>query len=91
VTRKLIRPSLPEAKRAGASASRRGAPETTHAEASYLLRAIDRKAAVVVVLLDGTELRGTLEYHDRDCLKLAREGEPSLLVRTAQVKYYWAE
>jgi sRNA-binding regulator protein Hfq len=87
-----MRPSLPPGTRITSRRGRRQSPpEATHAEASYLLQAIQDGSTLVVSLMDGGELRGVLEYYDRHCIKLRRDGQPSVLVRKAHVKHYRVE
>jgi sRNA-binding regulator protein Hfq len=42
---------------------------------------------MVVVLDSGESLRGTVEWYDRDCIKLTRQGSPNLLVFKRVIKY----
>ncbi|HPT29051.1 MAG TPA: hypothetical protein PLZ95_21710 [Bryobacteraceae bacterium] len=44
---------------------------------------------MVIVLHDGEELRGTLEWYDKGCLKLTREDGPNLLVYKSYIKYLY--
>lgn len=89
--RKLIRPSLGRKSHSAPQGRRQPPPEATHAEASYLLNAMESKATLVVRLAGGSEIRGRVDFYDRDCIKLAREGRPGLLIRKEHVKYYWME
>lgn len=94
MSRKLIRPTLPS--RGATSQGRTGGrrplpPEATNAEASYLTQAIESGALFVVTLLNGDEIRGTLEYYDRDCLKIEPEGGARLLLRKDKIRHYRAE
>ena len=45
----------------------------------------------LALLLDGREIRGKLEYYDRDCLKIEPEGGARMLLRKDKIKYYRAE
>jgi sRNA-binding regulator protein Hfq len=47
------------------------------------------KTPVVIVLLDGEELHGVLEWYDKGCLKLTREDGPNLLVYKSYIKYLY--
>src|SRR5437016_1404293 len=71
--------------------SRGTPPEETHAEASWYLKQMAARAAVVVVLTDGEELRGVIEWYDRACLKLNREGKPNLLLFKHAIKYAYKD
>src|SRR5262245_19924361 len=85
--RRLIRPNLSEIKerlapRAGAAGPRRKQvpPEQTNAEAFYYLKQMNSRTPMVVVLKDGEELRGVIEWYDRICIKVNRVGAPNLMV-----------
>ncbi len=49
------------------------------------------RTPVVVVLLDGETLHGTVEWYDRDCIKLTRNGSPNLLIYKKIVKYVYKD
>ena len=94
--RKLIRPSLAEVRRDQSftrSPSTRKAvpPEQTNAEAFYYLKQMQTKTPIVVRLLDGEELRGWIEWYDKDVIKLNRENAPNLLLTKAAIKYLYKE
>ena len=44
---------------------------------------------MVVVLQDGEELRGVIEWYDRSAIKVNRVGAPNLLVMKLAVKYMY--
>ncbi len=46
---------------------------------------------MVVVLQDGEVLRGTIEWYDRNCIKLHRLDAPNLLVLKHNVKYMYKD
>jgi sRNA-binding regulator protein Hfq len=48
-------------------------------------------APVAVVLSDGEVLRGSVEWYDRDCIKLTRLGSPNLLVYKHVIKYIYKD
>jgi sRNA-binding regulator protein Hfq len=41
--------------------------------------------------MDGEELRGWIEWYDKDVIKLNREGAPNLLLTKAAIKYLYKE
>src|SRR5436309_14264083 len=94
-TRKLIRPNLTEIKERMSqgrnNASRRKAvpPEQTNAEAFYYLKQMNSKTPMVVVLKDGEELRGVIEWYDRNCIKVNRVGAPNLMVMKDCITYMY--
>lgn len=94
--RKLIRPSLAEIRRdqgfsSGPSSRKMVPPEQTNAEAYYYLKQMQGRTAMVVRLLDGEELRGWIEWYDKDVIKLNRENAPNLLVPKHAIKYLFKE
>jgi sRNA-binding regulator protein Hfq len=46
---------------------------------------------MVVVLTNGEELHGAIEWYDRDCIKLTRFGSPNLLIYKQVIKYVYKE
>jgi len=66
-------------------------PEQTSAEAFYYLKQMNNRTPMVVVLDNGEELRGHIEWYDRSCLKVNREGEPNLLVFKHAIKYLFKQ
>jgi len=50
------------------------------------------KTQMVVVLQDGEEIHGIIEWYDRGCIKLNRNGsQPNLLVYKSCIKYIFKE
>ncbi|HTU44249.1 MAG TPA: RNA chaperone Hfq [Bryobacteraceae bacterium] len=47
------------------------------------------KTRMVVVLTDGEQLEGVIEWYDRECLKLNRIGAPNLLLYKRSIKYMY--
>lgn len=94
--RKLIRPSLSDlreqssAKYANAQ-KKRVPPEQTNAEQYYYLKQMSAKTPMVVRLVDGEELRGVIEWYDKSCIKVNREGAPNLLLPKQSIKYMYKE
>ncbi|MGB9893452.1 MAG: hypothetical protein ACPLRA_03495, partial [Candidatus Saccharicenans sp.] len=86
--RKLIRPSLnelkekmtKEAKEKEAARKKMPPPTDTHAENYYFLKQMNKKTRMTVVLADGERVEGYIEWYDRNCFKLNREGAPNLLI-----------
>ena len=93
--RKLIRPNLSELKdRLGSPRVPRRKqvpPEQTNAEAFYYLKQMNTKTPMVVVLKDGEELRGVIEWYDKVCIKVNRVGSPNLMVMKDCIKYMYKE
>lgn len=66
-------------------------PENTSAEAFYYVKQMTGRTPMVVVLDNGTELRGHIEWYDRNCIKVNREGVPNLLVYKHAIKYMYKQ
>ena len=95
--RKLIRPSFNEIKgkmeapRKGPPLKRSVPPDQTNAENFYYVKQMQSKTEMVIVLKDGEELRGTIEWYDRSCLKFNRDGAPNLLLYKGNIKYMYKD
>jgi len=90
--RKLIRPSLNEIKdqRNRKDGVKKSAPpDQTNAENFYYLKQMQSKTSMTIVLKDGEVLKGIIEWYDKTCLKVNREGEPNLLVFKSNIKYMY--
>jgi sRNA-binding regulator protein Hfq len=64
-------------------------PSETHAEIYYYKKQIDAHTPMVIVLMDGEQIEGTIEWYDRGALKINRKSEPNLLVLKRQIKYMY--
>jgi len=72
------------------SAPRRsGGSEQTHAENYYYQKQIQGKIPIVIVMKDGEEVEGVIEWYDRNCLKINRNGAGSLLVYKPSIRYIY--
>ena len=67
-------------------------PEQTNAENFYYQKQMQSRTQMVIVLNDGEEVRGIIEWYDRNCLKVNREnGEPNLMIYKPAIKYMFKE
>ncbi len=64
-------------------------PSETNAEIFYYKKQIDAHTPMVIVLQDGEELEGTIEWYDRGALKVNRQAAPNLLVLKRNIKYMY--
>lgn len=64
-------------------------PMETNAELFYYKKQIDAHTPMVIVLLDGEEIEGTIEWYDRGALKVNRRSAPNLLLLKRNVKYMY--
>jgi sRNA-binding regulator protein Hfq len=93
--RRLIRPSFNEMKERAANRKdgpnpnpkKVTPPDQTNAENFYYLKQMQGKTPMNIVLKDGEVIRGVIEWYDKTCLKVNREGEPNLLVYKSNIKY----
>jgi host factor-I protein len=64
-------------------------PEQTNAESFYYQKQMQSKTPMVVVLRDGEQLQGVIEWYDKNCLKINRIGAPNLMVYKPSIKYMY--
>ncbi len=90
--RKLIRPSLSEVKEQMTvrQVKRKQVPtDQTNAENFYYVKQMQNRTPMVLVLKDGEQIRGVIEWYDKDSLKVNRASEPNLLVLKHNIKYMY--
>lgn len=88
----VIRKTLMEVKdtnRRPTSAKKSAPPEQTNAEQFYYSKQMQSKTTMMVVLTDGEQLEGIIEWYDKSCLKLNRVGAPNLLLYKHCIKYIY--
>jgi len=61
----------------------------TLAEVYYYRKQIDARTEMVIVLQDGEEVRGTIEWYDLDALKINRREQPNILLPKHSIKYMY--
>ena len=81
------RPGMPQPQ--GGQRKRQPPPSETHAEIYYYKKQIDAHTPMVLVLEDGEEIEGTIEWYDRGALKINRRSAPNLLVLKRNIKYMY--
>ena len=106
VNRKLFRPALTDMKEPSSFAPRQAQPapqaaapprkkpappDQTYAENFYYVKQMQSRTPVAIVMTDGEVLRGTVEWYDRDCIKLTRFGSPNLLIYKHCIRYLYKE
>lgn len=96
MNRKLIRPDLTEIKDHLVTPKayrlrRPPSPEQTNAESNYYAKQMANKTRMVIVLKDGEEIRGTIEWYDRHALKVHRADKPNIMLLKDNVKYMYKE
>jgi host factor-I protein len=102
VNRRMFRPGFPDVKESlpprtvhgnhnpgpGPAPSKKPAPpEITHAENFYWIKQMQSRTPMAIVLESGETLHGIVEWYDRDCIKLTRQGSPNLMIFKRSIKY----
>ena len=96
VNRKLIRPSLNEIKEQISPPRRQQQkkpvpPDQTNAENFYYVKQMQNKTPMVIVLQDGETIKGSIEWYDKNSIKLNRPSEPPVLLLKHYIKYMYKE
>jgi host factor-I protein len=68
-------------------ARKKSPPNETNAEIYYYKKQIDSRTLMTIVLNDGEEIEGTIEWYDRDALKVNRADAPNILLLKHNIKY----
>ncbi len=100
-TRKLIRPHLPPASERRREpqhvedplthaniVDQHGSTESSHAEAFYFQKQMQQQTEMTVVLEDGEQLHGVIQWYDKCVVKL-RVGRNRVMVYKAGIKYLY--
>lgn len=66
-------------------------PDVTGAEANYLFKNKEARSRMVVRLMDGEEVRGVIEYYDRDMIKINRTDGPNVFIRKHNIRYMYKD
>jgi host factor-I protein len=76
----------------GGGMGRKSAPsEQTNAENFYYQKQMQAKTPMVIVLKDGEQLHGVIEWYDKACIKVNRNGAPNLMIYKPSIKYMYKE
>jgi host factor-I protein len=82
----------PERPREQSNGIRKSAPpEQTNAENFYFQKQMQSKTPMVIVLTDGEEVHGWIEWYDRACIKVNRTGAPNIMIYKPSIKYMYKE
>jgi sRNA-binding regulator protein Hfq len=65
-----------------------GRGESSHAEAFYFQKQIHSRTVMIFVLEDGEQIEGTIEWYDRNAIKV-RHGAVRTLIYKAGIKYLY--
>jgi host factor-I protein len=77
--------------RVGGGGKKSAPPEQTHAENFYYQKQMQGKTPLIVVLKDGEEMTGYIEWYDRNCIKLTRNNQPNVLIYKPSIKYIYKQ
>ena len=76
----------------GAAPARRAIPpDQTNAENFYYVKQMQSKTPMAITLKDGEVIKGVIEWYDRSCLKVNRDGDPNLLLYKSNIKYMFKD
>jgi host factor-I protein len=76
----------------GGGGKKAAPPEQTNAENFYYQKQMQSRTPMVIVLRDGEEVHGIIEWYDRNCIKVNREnGAPNLMIYKPAIKYMFKE
>ena len=77
---------------AGGGGKKPTPPEQTNAENFYYQKQMQSRTPMVIVLRDGEEVRGVIEWYDRNCIKVNRDnGDANLMIYKPAIKYMFKE
>jgi host factor-I protein len=77
--------------RSGIPAKKTAPTEQTNAENFYYQKQMQTKTPMVIVLRDGEEVHGIIEWYDKHCIKLNRTGSSNLMIYKPAIKYMFKE
>ena len=79
------------AQQSAAAQRKKVPPEQTNAESFYYKKQMDAHTPMVIVLQDGETLHGSIEWYDKNSLKLHRHEGPNLLILKHNIKYLYKD
>jgi host factor-I protein len=76
----------------GAGGKKPAPLEQTNAENFYYQKQMQARTPMVIVLRDGEEIHGIIEWYDKTCIKVNREGgDPNLMIYKPAIKYMYKD
>lgn len=76
-----------QANGAASSGRKRQPTAETNAEVFYYKKQIESHTPMTIVLQDGEEIEGTIEWYDRSALKVNRKSAPNIMLLKHNIKY----
>ena len=89
--RRIEPPPQPRQAHQPAQPKKKIPPEQTNAESFYYKKQMDAHTPMVLVLQDNETLHGTIEWYDKNSIKLHRNEGPNLLVLKHNIKYLYKD
>ncbi|MFZ0801870.1 MAG: RNA chaperone Hfq [Terriglobales bacterium] len=77
--------------RNGGGGRKASPPEQTNAENFYYQKQMQSKTPMVIVLRDGEQVHGVIEWYDKSCIKVTRNGAANLMIYKPSIKYLYKE
>ncbi len=74
---------------AAATGRKRQPAAETNAEVFYYKKQIESHTPMVIVLQDGEEVEGAIEWYDRNALKVNRKTAPNIMLLKHNIKYMY--
>jgi host factor-I protein len=66
-------------------------PEQTNAENFYYIKQMSTQTPMTIIMNDGEELRGVIEWYDKDCIKFNRDRDPNMIIYKRYIKYIYKQ
>lgn len=79
--------SPPRSGRFESSQKKQPPPVETLAETFYYKKQMDARTEMIIVLQDGEEIGGIIEWYDKNALKITRHDAPNILLLKQNIKY----
>jgi host factor-I protein len=77
--------------RNGGGGRKSSPPEQTNAENFYYQKQMQSKTPMVIVLRDGEQVHGVIEWYDKSCIKVNRNSAANLMIYKPSIKYMYKE
>ena len=86
------RPERAGGERQGFGGKKLAPPEQTNAENFYYQKQMQSQTPMIIVLRDGEQIHGVIEWYDKNCLKVVRDGgKANLMIYKPAIKYMYKE
>lgn len=72
-------------------AQKKSPPQDTNAEIFYYKKQIEGHVPMIIILQDGEQISGTIEWYDRHALKVNRDDAPNIMLLKHNIKYMYKD